>query len=69
MRLACAGSNSTVAIMKRFLALLGCCFLLAPAVMAQGVSVDVVLDQDQYLAEESLTAKVRITNFSGARWT
>jgi hypothetical protein len=49
---------------KTVLAILSC---LAGALCAlgQGVSVQLVLDQDQYLAGETLPAKVRVSNFSG----
>src|SRR2546430_8145805 len=50
--------------MKSLLPLAGCYFALAPLVSAQ-VSVDLALDQDQFLPGESLEVGVRITNFSG----
>src|SRR3989454_8507268 len=50
--------------MKFLLPLAGCYFALAPLVSAQ-VSVDLALDQDQFLPGESLMVGVRITNFSG----
>src|SRR5947199_6088839 len=50
--------------MKFLLPLAGCCFALAPLVSAQ-VSVELALDQDQFLPGESLEVGVRITNFSG----
>ena len=40
------------------------CIAFAPCVSAQ-VSVDLALDQDQFLPGESLVVGVRITNFSG----
>src|SRR5947207_9861477 len=50
--------------MKFLLPLAGCCFALAPLVSAQ-VSVELALDQDQFLPGESIEVGVRITNFSG----
>src|SRR5256886_13265270 len=50
--------------MKFLLPLAGCCFALAPLVSAQ-VTVELALDQDQFLPGESLEVGVRITNFSG----
>ena len=50
--------------MKFLLPLAGCCFALAPLVSAQ-VSVELALDQDQFLSGESLEVGVRVTNFSG----
>src|SRR2546422_6056524 len=50
--------------MKFLLPLAGCYFALAPLVSAQ-VSVELALDQDQFLPGESLEVGVRITNFSG----
>jgi hypothetical protein len=44
--------------------MVGACFALTPLGLAQ-VSVEVALDQDQFLAGESLEVGVRITNFSG----
>src|SRR6059058_4100698 len=42
----------------------GCCFALARMVSAQ-VTVELALEQDQFLPGESLMVGVRITNFSG----
>src|SRR3989442_852742 len=50
--------------MKFFLAWL-ICSVGAMSALAQGVSMELVLDQDTYLASEILLVKVRITNFSG----
>ena len=50
--------------MKFLFSMAGCCLVLAPMVSAQ-VSVDLALDQDQFLPGESLVVGVRITNFSG----
>src|SRR5947207_10624013 len=50
--------------MKFLLPLAGCCFALAPLVSAQ-VSVELALDQDQFLPGESIEVGVRITNLSG----
>lgn len=44
--------------------IIGCCLALAPVVTAQ-VSVELSLDQDQFLPGESLQVGVRVTNFSG----
>ena len=44
--------------------MLGCFFALAPLLSAQ-VNVELTLDQDQFLAGESIQVGVRITNFSG----
>lgn len=38
-------------------------------VLAQSVSVEVALDQEQYISSEDLVARVRITNFSGQTLT
>src|SRR5437773_8547990 len=51
--------------MKMFLAVLVCCLIGLTNAIAQSVSVEVVLDQEQYIINEELLAKVRITNFSG----
>ncbi len=50
--------------MKTLLAFLSCLAAGFPA-LGQSFSVQLVLEQDQYLAGESLPAKVRVTNFSG----
>jgi len=50
--------------MKFLFPILGGCIAFAPWVSAQ-VSVDLALDQDQFLPGESLVVGVRITNFSG----
>src|SRR5882724_1108456 len=50
--------------MKFLLRMIGCCFTLTPVVYGQ-VSVELALEQDQYLAGESVPVGVRITNFSG----
>ena len=50
--------------MKFLFPIVGGCIAFAPWVSAQ-VSVDLALDQDQYLPGESLVVGVRITNFSG----
>jgi hypothetical protein len=50
--------------MKTLLAFLSCLAGVLPA-LGQSFSVQLVLEQDQYLAGESLPAKVRVTNFSG----
>lgn len=51
--------------MKLLLTLLGCWFACLPSVMAQGVAVELTLDQEHYLSREALVVKVRITNYSG----
>jgi hypothetical protein len=51
--------------MKVFLALLGIGAGFVSHSLAQGVSVEVTMDQDYFLPHETLIAKVRITNFSG----
>jgi hypothetical protein len=51
--------------MKKLLALLGCLFALTSLSFAQGVTVGLSLDQEQFLAGETLIIKVRVTNFSG----
>ena len=55
--------------MKICLAFLVCCLIGLTSAIAQSVSVEVVLDQEQYLVNEELVAKVRITNFSGQTLT
>jgi len=50
--------------MKFLFSMAGCCLVLAPMVSAQ-VSVELTLEQDQFLAGESVPVAVRITNFSG----
>src|SRR5438093_11365203 len=50
--------------MKFLFPIVGGCIAFAPWVSAQ-VSVDLALDQDQFLPGESLMVAVRITNFSG----
>jgi hypothetical protein len=50
--------------MKFLLPIVSGCIAFAPWVSAQ-VSVDLALDQDQFLPGESLVVGVRITNFSG----
>jgi len=55
--------------MKMFLAFLACCLVGLTSAIAQSVSVEVVLDREQYLINEELVAKVRITNFSGQTLT
>src|SRR5690349_12994930 len=50
--------------MKVFRLILGC-FLASAFWSAAQVSVDVVLDQEQFLIDESLPVKVRIANRSG----
>src|ERR1039457_3925358 len=52
--------------MKFVLAMLGC-MAVAISVSGQGFSVQLVLDQDQYLAGEALPARVRVSNFSGQK--
>jgi hypothetical protein len=51
--------------MKLILALLGIGVGCVASAFAQGVTVEVVFDQDYFLPHETLVAKVRITNFSG----
>ncbi|MCI0535587.1 MAG: hypothetical protein L0Z50_10190 [Verrucomicrobiales bacterium] len=55
--------------MKIFAALFVCCLAGLTGAMAQIVSVEVMLDREQYLVNEELVAKVRITNFSGQTLT
>ena len=50
--------------MKFLFPIVSGCIAFAPWLSAQ-VSVDLALDQDQFLPGESLTVGVRITNFSG----
>ena len=50
--------------MRFLFPIVGGCIAFAPWVSAQ-VSVDLALDQDQFLPGESLVVGVRITNFSG----
>lgn len=50
--------------MKLFVPTLGCCVVFTSAGLAQ-VSVELNLDQEQFLAGESVEVGVRITNFSG----
>src|SRR5216117_1538165 len=50
--------------MRCFLPIVSCCFAFTPVVLAQ-VRVELTLDQDQFLAGESVQVGVRITNFSG----
>jgi len=51
--------------MKVFLALLACAALGLIEARAQSVTVELLLDQEQYIANEDLEVRVRITNFSG----
>src|SRR5687767_4078236 len=51
--------------MKNLLAILGCWVAALVTVTGQGISVQVLFDQEQYLPGESLVVKVRITNFTG----
>src|SRR4051794_407558 len=62
---ACSSSKRAYTARMRPLALslLACCFLAARA--AAQVSVEIVLDQQQFLKDESVPLKVRITNRSG----
>ena len=50
--------------MKLWVPIISGCIALAPRLSAQ-VSVELVLDQEQFLPGESLMVGVRITNFSG----
>src|SRR6266496_341741 len=50
--------------MRCFLPIAGCCFAFTAVVSAQ-VQVELTLEQDQFLAGESVLVGVRITNFSG----
>ncbi|HYV29362.1 MAG TPA: hypothetical protein VFA77_17650, partial [Candidatus Eisenbacteria bacterium] len=50
--------------MKIFPITLGLILISAPWVSAQ-VSLEIVLDEDQFLRNEALPVKVRITNLSG----
>ena len=45
--------------------MLGCLLATFPAVLGQGLSVVLKLDQEQYLPGETLVVKVRISNFTG----
>src|SRR5829696_4855097 len=51
--------------MKAVFMVLGLMLAVVPAVSAQGLSIEVALDQEQYLPGETLPIRVRITNFSG----
>ena len=51
--------------MKALLATLGLVMAAANSVAAQGIAIELVLDQEQYLPGESLPVRVRITNFAG----
>jgi hypothetical protein len=51
--------------MKALLATLGLVMAAAHSVAAQGIAIELVLDQEQYLPGESLPVRVRITNFAG----
>jgi hypothetical protein len=51
--------------MKKLLVMLGSLMAAAAVARAEPVSVDVALDQEQFLQGEALVVKVRITNFSG----
>ena len=51
--------------MKSSLTIMVFWLLGAAAAMAQGVSVEVLLDQKYFLPKESLIVKVRVTNYSG----
>ena len=64
MPLATSGRGHTLGLMKPLCALLGFLLLWPGQALAQ-VTVDVVLDQDHYLANEPLLVGVRVTNFSG----
>jgi hypothetical protein len=55
--------------MKSVLATLGCVMATFSLVHGQGISVQVVPEQDQYLPGETLVLKVRITNDSGQNLT
>jgi hypothetical protein len=57
-------SLAYIAGMKFFWPIIGSCLSLAPVVTAQ-VSVELSLDQDQFLPGESIQIGVRVTNFSG----
>ena len=51
--------------MKFLLAILGCMLAAASVAVGQAVSVELALDQEQYLLGEPLPLKVRVTNFTG----
>ena len=51
--------------MKTLLASLALFGFAVSAVLGQGVSIEVALDQEQYLPGEALPVRVRITNFTG----
>src|SRR5690348_3345742 len=51
--------------MKSRLLILAWLSALVPVAIGQGISIELVLDQEQYLPGESIPVKVRITNFSG----
>lgn len=51
--------------MKSCLTIAAIWLLAAATGMAQGVSVEVLLDQQYFLPKESLIVKVRVTNYSG----
>ncbi len=51
--------------MKTMLTLLGVVCAGVPAVLGQGLSLQLVLDQEQFLPSETLVIKARVTNFTG----
>lgn len=51
--------------MKKLVAMLAFGLACLGAALGQGVSVEVVMDQEYFLPHEELLVKVRITNFSG----
>src|SRR5579862_590467 len=51
--------------MKTVLSTLLCLIGVLPLALGQGISVQLLLDQEQYLPNETLTVKARISNFSG----
>jgi hypothetical protein len=51
--------------MKNVLTILSCVLGFLPLALGQGVSIQLALDQEQYLANETLIVKARISNFSG----
>ncbi len=51
--------------MKLSLTFLACWLLSSAVGVAQGVSVEVMLDQQYFLPNEALVVKVRVTNYSG----
>jgi hypothetical protein len=65
MRLARRREFLKVGSMRVFLILLSCLALSLASAHAQSITVEVVLEEKAYLAEEDLVARVRITNFSG----